>query len=153
YSADEVFQVVADVTDYAEFIPWCRSSKVVRPIPNGFLATLEVGFPPISETYTSVVTLIRPTLARAVCKDGRLFKHLETTWRFSPGLANNPNTCFLEFEIIFEFNSSIHNQLSGLFFEDIVKKMISAFDKRCHEIHGPDRHIPLADPIYRITNI
>ena len=61
---DHMFDVVANVDDYKYFVPWCRNSKITETKAGHVRALLEVGFPPLIERYTSILTLVRPNLVK-----------------------------------------------------------------------------------------
>lgn len=136
YSADQMFDVVADVEKYQSFLPFCKRSHVTFRSKSNIKADLIIGFPPLVESYTSEVTLIKPQLIKAVCTEGKLFHYLLTIWKFSPGLKNNENTCIIDFYVSFNFKSALHSHLANLFFNELVRQMESAFYQEAQVRYG-----------------
>lgn len=124
---EEMYEVVSDVENYKQFVPFCKRSDVSKRTKDYLRGELEIGFPPIVESYTSHVTLDQPRLVMAECKDGKLFDHLTTTWKFGPGLKNKKRTCVIDFHVDFQFKSVLHSQLAHMFFNELVRQMESAF--------------------------
>lgn len=137
HSMEQMFEVVSDVENYHKFVPWCKKSVVLLKTPSRLKADLIVGFPPINESYTSNVTLVKPHLVKAECLDGKLFHHLLTVWRFSPGLKREQRSCVVDFQITFEFRSAFHSHLSNLFFDQVARQMEGAFIREVGKRFGP----------------
>lgn len=136
FSAEQMYSVVADVENYRKFVPFCKKSDIISRSKEQLRASLVIGFPPINESYTSKVTMIRPHLVKAECTDGRLFNHLNTLWMFSSGLKNNAQTCVIDFSLSFQFKSVLHSHLSNLFFNEIVRQMENAFIEEAWRRYG-----------------
>lgn len=148
-----MYNVVANVKDYEQFVPFCNHSLVysTRTITRGnslqtvFDGELGVGFKMFKEKYLSRVTCEHPNYVQAVSSDASLFKELVTTWRFTPNLPpsqrNRPDakhhpSCYVDFSIVFEFASPLHAQASSVFFDQVSKMMLQAFVDRCNAVYN-----------------
>jgi ribosome-associated toxin RatA of RatAB toxin-antitoxin module len=126
-----LFGVVSDVDKYHEFVPWCRKSKVISKQNNHMTAELEVGFNMFNERYVSKVEVSQPTLVAAVSTETALFNYLKTEWKFTP--ASDPESTWVTFQVNFQFKSSLYNEISQLFMQEVIAKMVMAFENRCHQ--------------------
>uniref|UniRef100_A0A8C9YB21 Si:ch73-141c7.1 n=1 Tax=Sander lucioperca TaxID=283035 RepID=A0A8C9YB21_SANLU len=124
YTLEQMYNVVASVDQYQHFVPWCTKSRVTKG-RNGNIWR-----------YTSEVTV-------AVCTDGSLFSHLETIWRFAPGANDQPDSCKVKFYVSFEFKSLLHSQLASVFFDEVVKQMVNAFESRAAVLYRNQQEAPL----------
>lgn len=146
YTREQLFDVVAKVEDYHEFVPACKKSVVLQRSPNFLIAKLEIGLPYINESYTSRVCLDRPNIITANCYDGRLFEHLDTRWNFklAPRKALQTTHCLLEFAVDFQFKSLLYSKLAYLVFDEMAKLNVNAFLKRAEQLYGPQQSLKLA---------
>lgn len=135
---EQMYTIVADVENYYKFVPFCKKSMVYdKKEEKSLKADLVIGFPPITEKYTSNVTFTRPNLVRAECHDGRIFSYLLNHWQFSPGVKDIPQSCVIDFSVSFEFKSILHSQLANFFFDQLVIQMEKAFIDEAEERFGP----------------
>lgn len=136
---EELFNIVAEVENYQNFIPYCTRSIVTsRASSKRFTADLTMGIPPLlEETCTALVTLTSPTLVKSVYVRGNLFNFMETIWKFSPGPNGDPKSCTFDFSMSFEFRSPLHTHLSQILFDKVVEKMVDAFSAEAKRRYGP----------------
>jgi coenzyme Q-binding protein COQ10 len=107
HSAEEMFDLVADVESYPEFVPLCRSLKIRQRMPKSdgteiVVADMTVSFKLVRETFTSQVTLDRPNLKILVEYLKGPFSSLENRWMFEP---KSDEACDVGFYIAYEFKS------------------------------------------------
>jgi coenzyme Q-binding protein COQ10 len=139
HSAGEMFDLVADVERYPQFVPLCRSLKVRRRIaePEGvevLVADMTVAYNFIREAFTSRVTLDRPNLSILVEYLEGPFSHLENRWTLHP---TGPQTCAVEFFIAYEFKSRMLGLLMGHMFDAAFRRFAIAFERRADRLYPP----------------
>ncbi|PIN16444.1 Oligoketide cyclase/lipid transport protein [Handroanthus impetiginosus] len=145
YSPEQLFNVVAAVDMYEDFLPWCQRSQIIRRNPDGsFDAELEIGFKFLVESYISHVELTKPKSIKTTSSQSSLFDHLINIWEFSPGPV--PGTCNLHFLVDFKFQSPFYRQIANMFFKEVVSRLVSSFNDRCRLIYGPE--VPVLENTY-----
>ena len=132
YTPDQLFDLVADIEHYPEFLPWCIATRVRQREERRLVADLVIGFKMIRERFTSIVVL-DPA-------DGRIdvsyaegpMRHLKNHWLFLP----HAQGCEIDFYVDFEFRSKILQKIMGALFHEAVKRMVSAFEVRARQLYG-----------------
>lgn len=132
YSAEQIFDLVADVGRYAEFLPWVIATRVRSNSETEMVADMVVGFKSIRETFTSRVQKDRPNKIAVHYVDGPL-SDLDNVWTFR---AIDENTCEIDFCVDFEFKNRIFQALAGQYFDRAFRKMVEAFERRANELYG-----------------
>ncbi|XP_057651981.1 coenzyme Q-binding protein COQ10 homolog B, mitochondrial-like [Diorhabda carinulata] len=127
FSKEQMYEVVADIENYSSFLPFCTQSNIVDQNQSELKVKLEIGFPPIKEKYTSLVTMNKPNLILAKSCDGELFEYLETVWKFTSVPQGDPMTCIVDFSIKFKFKSNLYTHVASVFFGKLVKCLETAF--------------------------
>jgi coenzyme Q-binding protein COQ10 len=138
HSAASMYELVADVEHYPEFVPLCRALKVRRRIPEPegvevLVADMTVAYKFVRETFTSRVTLDRPNLHILVEYLQGPFSRLENRWSFHP---TGERTCEVEFFISYEFKSRTLGLLMGSMFDVAFRRFAGAFERRADAIYG-----------------
>jgi coenzyme Q-binding protein COQ10 len=138
HSAAEMFDLVADVERYPDFVPLCSSLKVRRRIEGSegvqiLVADMTVAYKLIHESFVSRVTLDRPNLQILVEYLEGPFSHLENRWTFRP---TGERTCEVRFFISYEFRSRMLGVLLGSMFDLAFRRFAAAFEQRADKIYG-----------------
>lgn len=131
YTSDQMFDLVADVARYGEFLPWVSGIRVRSDTPDEMIADMIVGFKSLKETFTSRVTKQRPHHIHVDYLDGPL-RHLYNDWKFAPA----SNGCAVDFTVDFEFKNKLFQALAGQVFDRALRKMIGAFEERAAALYG-----------------
>ena len=131
FTQQQLFELVADVERYPEFLPWCTACRVTKREGQLIEADLLVGFRMVRERFTSRVTLSAPDRVDVEYLDGP-FRYLNNHWIFKPAEGG----CLIDFYIDFEFRSRILQRLMGPLFNEAVRRMVSAFESRAHTLYG-----------------
>lgn len=133
YTPEQMFDLVGDVARYQEFAPWCIASRINRRESDQvFYADLIVGYKMFRERFSSKVMLGRPNEISIEYMKGPL-KNLKNRWRF---IRQPDNTCLIDFVVEFEFGNPALQALASMFFNEVVKRMVGAFEKRAEELYG-----------------
>lgn len=138
YTAEAMYQLVADVETYPEFLPWCRSAKVRQNDGQEVQASLEMARGPVRKWFTTRNRLYHGEAIHMSLVDGP-FKHLQGEWRFTP-LGDDGSK--IELHLEFDFSSALLKATVGPVFNHIAESMVAAFCKRAHEVYGNNRNDP-----------
>lgn len=139
YSPRQIFELVADVPSYPQFLPWCRAARILsRESDTAFTAEMVIAYKHLSERYTS-----RVVLEPAETENGEHaihvemtegpFHHLTNEWRFTVMPEGGTK---IDFTLDFAFRSKLLDGLLGKFFGTVTGRMAEAFKKRADELYG-----------------
>ncbi len=131
YTPAQMFDLVADVERYPEFIPWITAVRLRSDSATEMVADLIVGFKGLRETFTSKVEKLRPATIHVDYLDGPL-KYLRNDWAFRA----DGGGCHVDFSVDFEFKSRMFEMLAGQMFGAALRKMIGAFEARAAALYG-----------------
>ncbi|KWV54371.1 cyclase [Bradyrhizobium macuxiense] len=138
HAAQQMFDLVADVERYPEFVPLCHSLKIRQRTPKDdgtevVIADMTVSFKLVRESFTSKVTLDRPNMKILVEYLRGPFSNLENRWTFE---AKSETDCDVGFFLSYEFKSRMLALLMGSMFDAAFSRFAAAFEKRADQIYG-----------------
>jgi coenzyme Q-binding protein COQ10 len=131
YTPEQLFDLVADVEKYPQFLPWCLASRITKREGHVFYADLIIGYKMMRERFGSRVTALRPDHVHVEYLSGPM-KYLSNHWRF---IRQKDGTCEIDFYVDFEFKNPVFQKLMGLFFNEAVRRMVSAFEERAAQLY------------------
>ena len=134
YTPEQLFELVADVARYDEFLPWVVAVRVRSSSETETVADLVVGFNAFKERFTSRVVKERPTRICVDYIEGPL-KYLHNEWKFDR-TADGTN---VHFSVDFAFKSRLFESLAGAMFDRALRRMINAFEQRAAALYGTSK--------------
>jgi coenzyme Q-binding protein COQ10 len=132
YTAEQLFDLVADVERYPDFLPWCLGARVRERQDNIIVADLLIGFRMVRERFTSRIVLDRPQRIDVSYTEGP-FRYLNNHWIFEP---QPDGGCLIDFYVDFEFRSRMLQKIIGVLFNEAVRRMVGAFETRARDLYG-----------------
>ena len=132
YSAAQMYALVADVTAYPEFLPWCGGTEILKREGEITRAAITIDFRGIKQRFSTENRAQPPQLIEMSLVDGP-FRKLEGGWRFK---ALGDNACKIEFRLHYEFSSKLLEKIVGPVFHFIASTFVDAFVKRAQQIYG-----------------
>ncbi len=132
YTPEQLFDLVAEVEAYPEFLPWCLSIRVRKREENVITADMVIGFKIFRERFTTRVTLRRPGRIDVTYTQGP-FKYLNNHWLFEP---HGDGGCIIDFYVDFEFRTRLLQKAIGVVFNEAVRVMVSAYERRAKQLYG-----------------
>ena len=132
YSAEQMFDLVADVARYGEFLPWVVATRIKSDSDTEMVADMLVGFNALREKFTSRVVKERPRSINVHYIDGPL-RDLDNSWRFTPRADGG---CDIDFCVDFAFRNPLFEALAGQYFDRAFRRMVEAFEQRARELYG-----------------
>jgi coenzyme Q-binding protein COQ10 len=139
HTPQQMYDLVADIEKYPDFLPLCESLRVLRRMPGAgegqevLVAEMGVGYKAIRERFTTRVSLDRPALKIVAEYIDGPFRHLENRWSFRENAAGG---CDVDFFITYEFKSRTLGLLMGSMFDRAFRKFTDAFEGRADRIYG-----------------
>jgi len=131
YPPEAMFDLVADIERYPEFLPWCCGAKIRGKQGNQIVADLTAGTRGFKKTFTSIVDMERPRRI-SVSYGGGLLETLSNEWEFVP----REGGCEVTFFIEFSFRSPLYARMAGTVFDKAFRVMVAAFEQRAEQLYG-----------------
>ena len=132
YSPEQMFDLVADVKRYPEFLPWVVATRIRSDSETEMVADMLVGFKAIREKFTSKVVKDRPNMIDVHYLDGPL-RDLDNKWTFR---AMPDGGCEIDFCVDFTFRNAVFEAMAGQYFDRAFRKMVDAFEARADALYG-----------------
>ncbi len=132
YTPQQLFDLVADIERYPEFLPWCRAARILERGGGYVMAELIISFKHLTERYTSRVILDPPHSIDVTMVKGP-FHHLVNRWKFTPAKDGGTQ---IDFFIDFQFKSRLLEKFIGPVFSKATEKMVAAFETRADALYG-----------------
>jgi coenzyme Q-binding protein COQ10 len=136
YTAKEMFELVADISSYPEFLPWCAAARVRKELQQREIkhieADLVISFKVFREKFGSRVILDTSKFTIETDYIDGPFKYMHSVWSFE----NSGQGCEVKFNVDFEFKNTVLQSIIGLVFNDAMQRIVRAFERRAADLYN-----------------
>ncbi|MCF8480860.1 MAG: type II toxin-antitoxin system RatA family toxin [Rhodospirillum sp.] len=132
YTPEQMYDLVADIESYPEFLPWCLAARNKKLEGNVVWSDLVIGFKMVRERFTSRVEFQPKERINVTYAEGP-FKYLNNHWVFE---SDGKGGVIVDFYVDFEFKSIVLRKVMGALFGEAVRLMVSSFEKRAAQLYG-----------------
>ena len=132
YSAQQMFDLVANIDDYPKFLPWCSGVEIRERRDNVVVASIGINYHGVKQSFTTSNENTAPTAIKMKLVDGP-FKCLDGVWTFK---ALREDACKIELDMRYEFSGTLLDKLVGPVFGMIANSMVDSFCKRAETVYG-----------------
>ena len=135
YTAKEMFDLVADISSYPEFLPWCAAARVRKEVEKGEVKQIEadlvISFKVFREKFGSLVLLDSSNYVIETDYIDGPFRYMHSVWSFE----NCKEGCEVKFDVNFEFKNAMLQSIIGLVFNDAMHRIVRAFERRASDLY------------------
>jgi len=136
------YEIVADMDKYPEFVPWINSVSTKHKSESYAVATMTIGFPPVTQTYNSYVTFTYPEKILSTSNNTPVFAKLESLWEFFPdkeslhqeGSVVKVDRCEAHYSVKFKFASAFYQHLSGVVLDQVCTVSAKSFTNKINSV-------------------
>jgi coenzyme Q-binding protein COQ10 len=154
------YNAVADMNNYPKFVPWMRKVSLKKISDTKCDCDMTIGFPPITQSYISHVTLSYPAKIISISNSNAVFETLESVWEFYPdkkslqaeGTEVKVDSCDAHYYVKFRFASPIYQNLTNVVFNMVFNETSKAFVKRIHSLNNVECYYNKETKAYRVIN-
>ncbi|HEX8405636.1 MAG TPA: type II toxin-antitoxin system RatA family toxin [Duganella sp.] len=132
YSAQQMFDLVANIDDYPKFLPWCSGVEIRERTGNVVVASIGINYHGVRQSFTTSNENTPPSTINMKLVDGP-FKYLDGVWTFK---ALREDACKIELDMRYEFSGTLLDKLIGPVFGMIANSMVDSFCKRAETVYG-----------------
>ncbi|MEN9374278.1 MAG: hypothetical protein RIR79_1830 [Pseudomonadota bacterium] len=137
YSPSEMYALVTDVNQYAQFLPWCDQARVVELHEDGMTAEIGIAFAGLHQKFTTRnIHIHQPNHAVHIKLLNGPFSQLDGEWHFLPLGDGSQRACKVELTLHYGFDSSTLSKLIGPVFDKIAANLVDAFVQRAQQVYG-----------------
>ena len=137
YTAQQMYDLVADVAQYPKFLPWCSAARIRSRTPNGLAEVMEadlvISFKVFRERFGSRVTLFADDMKIDTEYLDGPFRYMKSNWSFEPA---EDGGCNVSFFVDFEFRNAVLQGIIGVVFNEAMQRIVRAFERRAAELHS-----------------